>query len=269
MRVVLLGTGDSPGTPVIGCHCKTCEDARKNGWERKRFSVLIQNRGKNLLVDTSPDMRSQLLSLNVDSIDAVIWTHCHYDHFAGFGDFYRVQSSVNVYTSGDVHDDIGQYMDFMNYNEIEVESYEPFELFGMEVMLLDVNHPPLRRSHGVKIECDGFKVVISGDTNKNLSNKTLAEMMDADLFIVEALAPEGYRFRKHMNAMEALQLAKEIRAKKVVLTHLGHFFPPHSVAIKKYPLGMDFQTFVFGEEDDEDKEGKKVREATLNDFCRD
>jgi len=72
-----------------------------------------------------------------------------------------------------------------------------------------------------------------------------------------------------MNAIEALQLAKEIRAKKVVLTHLGHFFPPHSVAIKKYPLGMDFQTFVFGEEDDEGKEGKKVRGATLSDFCRD
>ncbi len=248
MKVVLLGTGDSPGTPVIGCHCKTCEDARKNGWERKRFSVLIQNKGKNLLIDTSPDMRSQLLSMGIDRIDAVIWTHCHYDHFAGFGDFYRVQSNVNVYTSGEVHEDIGKYMEFMKYRRIEVESYEPFELFGMKITLFDVNHPPLRRSHGVRIDCGGFKVVISGDTNKNLPSKSLAEMMDADLFIVEALAPEGYRFKKHMNAKEALQLAKEIRAKKVVLTHLGHFFPPHDVAVKKYPLGSDFQTFLFGEE---------------------
>lgn len=133
----------------------------------------------------------------------------------------------------------------MKYRPVEVESHKTFRLFDMDITLLDVNHPPVR-SVGVKIEYDGYKVVVSGDTNKNVPNKTLAEMMDADLFIVEALAPEG-RFRKHMNAMEALSLAKKINAKKVVLTHIGHFFPPHHTAIKKYPLGVDFQTFAFGE----------------------
>ncbi|AEA47955.1 MBL fold metallo-hydrolase [Archaeoglobus veneficus] len=249
MRVVLLGTGDSPGTPVIGCHCKTCENARKHGWERKRFSVMIQNKGKTLLIDTSPDMRAQLLRADVERVDAVIWTHCHYDHFSGFGDFYRVQSNVVVYSSPEVHEDIGKYMEFIKYKPVEVESYEPLDLFGMKVTLIDVNHPPLRRSHGVVVECDGYKVAISGDTNREVPSKSLAEMYNADLFIVEALAPEGYRFRKHMNAVEALSLAKNIGAKRTVLTHLGHFFPPHSQAVKKYPVGYDFQTFTFGEEE--------------------
>ena len=248
MRVVLLGTGDSPGTPVIGCHCKTCEDARKYGWERKRFSVMIQNDNKVLLIDTSPDMRAQLLHMNVERVDAVIWTHCHYDHFAGFGDFYRVQSNVVVYSSPEVHEDIGRYMEFLKYKPVEIESYEPFDFFGMKVTLVDVNHPPLRRAHGIVVEWNGYKIVISGDTNKDVSQKSKAVMMNPDLFIVEALAPEGYRFRKHMNASEAMLLAKEIGAKKVVLTHLGHFFPPHNIAVKKYPLGHDFQTFSFGEE---------------------
>jgi len=248
MRVVLLGTGDSPGTPVVGCHCKTCEDARKHGWERKRFSVMVQNGGRTLLIDTSPDMRTQLLRMDVERVDAVIWTHCHYDHFAGFGDFYRVQSNVSVYSSSEVHEEIGKYMDFLKYRPIEVESYEPFEIFGMKVTLVDVNHPPLRRSHGVVVEWDGYKVAISGDTNKDVQQKSRAFMLNPDLFIVEALAPEGYHFRKHMNAGEALQLAKEIHAKKVVLTHLGHFFPPHRISVKKYPLGYDFQSFSFGEE---------------------
>ncbi len=48
MIVTLLGTGDSPGTPIINCHCRTCEDARRKGWERKRFSVMIQNNGKTV-----------------------------------------------------------------------------------------------------------------------------------------------------------------------------------------------------------------------------
>jgi phosphoribosyl 1,2-cyclic phosphate phosphodiesterase len=248
MRVILLGTGDSPGTPVVGCHCKTCEDARKNGWERKRFSVLVQKGSKSLVIDTSPDLRSQLLLADIDKVDAVIWTHCHYDHFSGFGDFYRVQSNVSVYTSSEVHEDIERYLGFMKYKQLEVESYEPFELFGMEVTLFDVSHPPLRKSHGVRIDSNGFKVVVSGDTNKDIPQKSIATMMDADFFIVEALAPGGFKFRKHMNVEDALKVAKRIRAKRTVLTHVGHFFPPHSLAIKKYPLGRDFQTFSFGEE---------------------
>lgn len=248
MKVIMLGTGDSPGTPVVGCHCKTCEDARKHGWERRRFSVLVQNGSKNIVIDTSPDLRSQLLLTGIDRVDAVFWTHCHYDHFSGFGDFYRVQRDVKVYTSPEVHEDIEKYLEFMKYQKIEVESYEPLELFDMKITLFDVNHPPLRKSHGIKIEYDGFKVVVSGDTNRDLPQKSISEMENPDLFIVEALAPETYRFRKHMNSSEALSLAKQINAGKVVLTHLGHFFPPHTVAVKKYPVGRDLQCFSFGQD---------------------
>ncbi len=245
MKVVLLGTGDSTGTPIIGCHCKTCEDARLKGWERKRFSVMIQNRGRTLLVDTSPDMRRQLLDVNVDRVDAVIWTHCHFDHFGGFGNFYRVQSDVKVYTLPEIHEAIGRFMEFMDYRPVDVECYEPFELLGMEITLFEVNHPPVK-SIGVKIVCDGNTVVISGDTNINIPKRSLEVMENPDLFIVEALAPKG-RFRKHMNADEALTLAKKIGARKTVLTHVGHFFPPHDIAVKRYPIGHDYQTFEFRE----------------------
>ncbi len=245
MIVTLLGTGDSPGTPIISCHCRTCEDARRKGWERKRFSVMIQNSGKTVLIDTSPDMRRQLLDNGIDKVDAVIWTHCHFDHFGGFGEFYRVQDNVRVYTTPKIHDDIGGYMRFLKYKPVEVEAFESFEIAGVSFTLFVVNHPPVD-AVGVKIEWNGYKVVVSGDTNTNIPQKSLAEMQNPDLFIVEALAPEG-KFRKHMNAREALSLAKKINAKKVVLTHLGHFFPPHSIASKHYPVGEDYQSFSFGE----------------------
>ncbi len=243
MKIVLLGTGDSTGTPVIGCHCKTCEDARRKGWERKRFSVMVQNMGKTLLIDTSPDMRRQLLDMNVDRVDAVIWTHCHFDHFGGFGDFYRVQSDVKVFTTPQIHDDIGRFMEFMEYRPVEVECYKTFKLFDMDITLFEVNHPPVS-SVGVKIEWKGYRVVISGDTNVNIPKRSIEEMRNPDLFIVEALAPRG-RFRKHMNAEEAMGLAKNIGAKKTVLTHLGHFFPPHDIAKRYYPVGHDYQKFEF------------------------
>ncbi|MEM4702849.1 MAG: MBL fold metallo-hydrolase, partial [Archaeoglobaceae archaeon] len=78
--IKLLGTGDSPGTPILNCHCKTCEDARKRGWERRRFSILVKNGEKVVLIDTSPDLRRQLLDNGVEKVDAVIWTHSHFDH---------------------------------------------------------------------------------------------------------------------------------------------------------------------------------------------
>ncbi len=245
MIITLLGTGDSPGTPTLNCHCRTCEDARRKGWERKRFSVLIQNNGKTVLIDTSPDLRRQLLDCRVEKVDAVIWTHCHFDHFGGFGEFYRVQNNVKVYSTPQIHDDIGYFMKFMSYKPIEVEAFESFNIGGMDFTLLPVNHPPVS-AVGVKVEWKGYKVVISGDTNARIPESTLREMQNPDLFIVEALAPTG-RFRKHMNAKEAMELGKRLNARKIVLTHLGHFYPPHHIAVKSYPVGEDYQSFSFGE----------------------
>ncbi len=245
MIVTLLGTGDSPGTPIINCHCRTCEDARRRGWERRRFSVMVQNGGKTVLIDTSPDLRRQLLDNGVEVVDAVIWTHCHFDHFGGFGEFYRVQDNVRVYSAPQVHDDIGGFLRFLKYRPLEVEPYQTFSIAGMEFTLFEVNHPPVY-SLGVRIDWKGYRVVISGDTNIHIPERSISEMQNPDLLIVEALAPSG-KFRKHMNAKEALSLGKKLNARKVVLTHLGHFYPPHRIAVRSYPLGFDNQTFSFGE----------------------
>ena len=245
MRLVLLGTGDAPGTPVIGCSCQTCTDAKKKKWERKRFSILIQKNNKNILIDTSPDLRRQLLSLNIKKVDAVIWTHCHFDHFGGFSEFYKVQDNIKVYTSPEVHEDIGKFMQFIKYKPIDVESYTTFNLFGIDFTLFDVTHPTVRRSHGVCIECDGFKIVITGDTNKDIPKKSLQLMRGPDLLIINVIAPEGFKLRKHLNAKDALLISKKLNSKKTVFSHIGHFFPPHDIAAKKYPLGYDSQEFIF------------------------
>lgn len=244
MIVTLLGTGDSPGTPIINCCCKTCEDARKRGWERKRFSVMVQNGEKTVLVDTSPDLRRQLLDNEVTRVDGVIWTHCHFDHFGGFWEFYRVQDNIRVYTTSQIHEDVGKFMSFLSYKPVEVEPYKPFSIGDMDFTLFRVNHPNVE-TVGVKIEWKGYKVVISGDTNIKIPEESITEMHNPDLLIAEALAPIG-RFRKHMNANEAMNLAKKLNARKVVLTHLGHFYPPHHIAIKIYPVGEDYQSFSFG-----------------------
>jgi len=240
MRVTLLGTGDSVGTPKIGCNCRTCRDALEGGRSRRtRFSIMLQYGGKVILVDTSPDLRWQLIRNRVSRVDAVIWTHSHYDHYAGFGDFYRVQNNVNVYGERKTLDYILHYLHFMSFVRHDVELFKPFKIGEAIFTLFPVNHYCIGTPCGVLVEWEGKKLVISGDTNKDIPEKSLELMNKPDVFIVDAIVPPGYTVKKHMNAEEAMELAEYLGARRTVLTHLSHLYPPHDEASEIYPLGYD------------------------------
>ena len=98
MKITILGTGDTVGTPRVGCDCGVCTLATEEGRSRLRTSFLIENEGKNILIDTSPDLKEQLIRTGAPKIGAVLWTHAHYDHIAGFNEFYRVQDFPPAYT---------------------------------------------------------------------------------------------------------------------------------------------------------------------------
>ncbi|MCX9083351.1 MAG: MBL fold metallo-hydrolase [Candidatus Methanoperedens sp.] len=246
MKITLLGTGDAVGTPKIGCSCPACLDALAGGKSRRlRFSVLVESGGKRLLIDTSPDLRWQLLKKKISHIDGVIWTHSHYDHYAGFGDFHRIQNGVNVYGLKDTLDYILNYLYFMNPVRHDVKIYEPFELIGLNITLFLVTHPPLEESAGIVIMDGKNKVVITGDTSMRIPEKSISLMFEPDLLIADAIIPPRGTIAKHMNSKEAVELACKLNAKKVVLTHLSHNFPPHDESIKEWPLGYDGMEFEF------------------------
>lgn len=240
MRITLLGTGDSVGTPKIGCECRTCKDALKGGRSRRtRFSVMIQNEEKVILIDTSPDLRWQLIRNRISRVDAVIWTHSHYDHYAGFGDFYRVQDNVNVYGERKTLDYILHYLHFMSYRRNDVGLMKPFRIGSLSFTLFPVNHYCIGTPCGVVVEEHGKKLVISGDTNTEIPEESIELMRNPDVFVVDAIVPPEYKVKKHMNAEEALELAEEIGAKRTILTHLSHLYPPHDEASEIYPMGYD------------------------------
>ena len=85
-QLTLLGVGASAGTPVVGCECSTCQSTNKKNYRTRCSSLLTLKNGKNILIDTSPDLRLQSLRESLTSIDAVLFTHHHADHCHGIDD---------------------------------------------------------------------------------------------------------------------------------------------------------------------------------------
>ncbi len=245
MRIVLLGTGDTVGTPKIGCKCPACMDALAGGRSaRSRFSILIESDEGRVLIDTGPDLRYQLLKSEIDHVDGVIWTHGHYDHYAGFGEFYRVQDRVDVYGVKETLDYILQYLYFMDPVRHDVAMYEPFRLIGLEFTLFKVYHPPVVEPAGVLVREGEKKLVITGDTQKQIPERSIALMQNPDLLICDAITPPLFNLTKHMNTEEAEELSATLSAKEMVMIHMSHLFPPHDEAAKQWNLGYDGMELV-------------------------
>ena len=85
MRVTLLGTGTSTGVPVIGCDCRVCTSSDPRD-RRTRCSCLVEMNGVTIVIDTGPDFRLQALRENLRHVDAVLFTHHHFDHIVGIDD---------------------------------------------------------------------------------------------------------------------------------------------------------------------------------------
>ena len=220
MQVTLLGTGDTTGTPTVGCSCETCETARdppselrrqlrergatitpEGGVERSRFSVHVYNErtDESLLVDFSPDFRHQFLRESVPLPDAAIVTHIHFDHLDGLGNCYRLVDDIDVFAANETDPQTGESVaetvasDYDYLDQVTVEGrtpLEPFETCGLEVTLVPVVHPPLL-CYGLAIEDPetGAKLALSGDTCYDIPAASKAVLSVADLLLAEAIVP--------------------------------------------------------------------------------
>ncbi|NLV25994.1 MAG: MBL fold metallo-hydrolase [Methanomicrobiales archaeon] len=240
MEITLLGTGDAVGTPHVGCSCPNCTYAKEHSIERLRTSLLIKNGNFHLLIDTTPDMRRQLLNAGSPKIDAVIWTHGHYDHFMGFGDFYRVQRIPPVYGAPEVLASCRQVFHFLLKEEHPVSTYTPFTVCGLEVILVRVVHPDMFTT-GVVISDGKIKVAYTSDTNEHIPQETKNLMKGADLLLIDGLFPASFKkVEKHLNYEEAIEMAGELMVKDFRIVHMSHIIPfltPHQ--------GHDGEVFRF------------------------
>jgi len=109
VKLTFLGTGTSQGVPIIGCKCPVCT-SRDRRDKRFRASVLVEYEGMKILVDAGPDFRMQMLSQDVNHLDAILLTHNHKDHTGGLDDVrslnYVDRRSAEIFCEKNVLEDL-------------------------------------------------------------------------------------------------------------------------------------------------------------------
>lgn len=244
-QLVFLGTGTSVGVPVIGCGCATCtsNDPRNS---RLRCSLLVGLPGGTLLVDTTPDLRTQLLREKIGLVHATLFTHDHADHVFGLDDLrlfpYYLGHAMPVYCEEQVEGRIRKSFDYAFAQETQPYAggvpqidfrritTEPFEVLGARVV-------PLRLMHG-RFRVLGFRfgnVAYCTDTNE-IPPESRELLGGLDILILDALRTKPHP--THFSLDEAVQTARDLGARRTYFTHMSHDLE-HEATNRALPDGME------------------------------
>ncbi len=235
-QLVLLGTGTSVGVPMIGCGCDVCRsDHPKN--KRTRCSVVLGLGEGNLLIDTAPDLRIQLLREGIGLVHAVLFTHEHADHLFGLDDLrlfqFYIGGPVPLYCESNVGQRIRKSFDYafakpfsphagsVPLLEICNITTEPFSLLGTRVI-------PIRLKHG-KLDVLGFRignVAYCTDTSE-IPPQSWPLLEGLDLLILDALRRKPHP--THLSLDQAVDIARRLRPKRTLLTHISHDLEHESI----------------------------------------
>lgn len=238
MKITFLGTGTSTGNPEIGCKCKVCTSKDTKDW-RLRASVLIQTKGKQILIDCGPDFREQILPFDFRKIDGVLLTHEHYDHVGGLDDlrpFCRF-GDVDLYAEQNVLDTLRSRIPycFSNTHQRGIPSFtlhpictdNQFSVEGISVQPIRVMHA-LLPIVGYRIGNFAYLTDL-----KYIPESEFDKLKNLDVLVIDALRHTTHV--SHETLEEALENIRQIAPTKSYLTHMSHEIGLHKEVQKTLP----------------------------------
>lgn len=242
MRVTFLGTGTSTGVPVPTCDCRVCrsEDGRDR---RLRPSVHLEWDDTSVIIDTSTDLRQQVLREEIGRIDAVLYTHAHADHILGLDELrlynWRQRGPVPVYGSARtlaalkrtfwyVFEENGSETRRPAIEPREIES--PFELLGRRVTPVPLMHGDLP-IFGYRIGGFAYLTDVS-----RIPVESYGLLENLKVLVLNALRERPHP--THLRLDEAIEEARRIRARRCFFTHLSHEIH-HETISAALPSGVE------------------------------
>ena len=240
-KITVLGSGTSVGVPTIGCHCAVCTstDPRDN---RLRPSILISYQGHNVLIDTTPDFRTQALRAGITRLDAVIYTHQHADHLMGFDDVrpfnFRQSGDIPIYAAPDTMAALRRCFPYVfdgKERNTNVPHIDPrlidnsaFDIHGLEFLPVPILHGPQTIL--------GFRF---GDAayltdHSEIPDRSMDLLRGLDVIFLDALRYKPHP--THSTVERSIQTAQALAVRRAFFTHICHdlaheraesMLPPH------------------------------------------
>ena len=241
--VRFLGTGTSHGVPMIGCRCGTCRSSDPRD-RRSRPSILFEmGGGVRVLVDTTPDLRSQALAHDLDRVDAILFTHCHADHVMGLDEVRRFNvlqhAAIPCYGDARTLTELKRTFAYIFDGADEgggvprVHLYPlggPFSIGAEECIPVPVWHGR-REILGFRLRDFAYLTDCSGIPDTSWA------LLDG----VRTLAIDALRHRPHpthFTVEQAVAVAARIGAERTWLTHICHDLP-HEATNASLPAGVE------------------------------
>lgn len=245
-ELILLGTGTSHGVPVIGCHCEVCESTDPRN-KRTRTGVAVNTPQGPFLIDTSPELRMQLLREKIDLIHAVIYTHGHADHLFGLDDLrlfgYRLDRAIPLFCEESVEQQIRGAFPYafaapaadLHRGAIPLLEFrriglEPFEVMGERIQ-------PIRLIHG-RLPVLGFRIrdVAFCTDVSFIPDESWPLLEGLDVLVIDALREEPHA--THFGIPQALAAVERVKPKRTYLTHVSHYLD-YETTNARLPAGVE------------------------------
>ena len=226
MKVTILGSATSTGVPIIGCTCSVCTSANPRN-KRTRCSLFVEVIGRNILIDTSTDLRCQALRHGIARLDAVLYTHSHADHTHGIDELriynFVNKSSIRCYGNAQTVENIKNNFKYI-FDGVESAGGKPkltlstvsegFDFDGIKIIPVDVYHADWTIL-GYRIGGMAYLTDCSG-----IPDASWDKLRGLDVLIISALRYKPHP--AHLNVEQAVEVAQRIKPGLTVLTHMGH-----------------------------------------------
>ena len=227
MQITFLGTGTSMGIPMIGCNCVVCQSTDERN-KRLRTSVWIKIEDSNIIIDTGIDFRQQALRADINTIDAVLFTHHHVDHVFGLDDLrpinYLQKKRVQVFSNQHTYDHLERIYKYVFKNTCQYSDIPEidFQLINDQSFYFkNIKIIPTPVLHG-ELTILGFRIGnFAYCTDVNIIPESTYSLLDGlDILVLGALRNRPHP--THFTIDKAVEEAKKIRAKRTYLVHLSH-----------------------------------------------
>lgn len=244
LKIQFLGTGTSQGIPIIaGTHPVNFSYNTKD--KRLRSSVLISKGNKNITIDCGPDFRQQMLRANVQTLEAILFTHEHNDHVLGIDDtrpfsFYA-QKPMDIYAGERTLAEIKQRFPYVfadekypgapSLNEHLIDG-SSLDVSGFKIQPLEIMHGNLP-IYGFLID-DKFAYITDAS---HISDETLEKIKDVDVLVLNALRKSEKHY-SHFTLEEAMEIAERVNPKQTYFTHISVSLGFHDEVQAELPDGM-------------------------------